>query len=123
MNISYLERNPLVAQRITSLRIFKDKEESISDCMRSIYDAYLSTEIDKTPIKTLALLHLLILLPADPLSEKIKTWLVEKMRLKPNIDNLDKVGAYMLSQESDNIARKQRCKLCGKLPSRFRDQQ
>ena len=92
MNISYLERNPLVVQRITSLRIFKDKEESISDCMRRIYDAYLSAELNKAPIETLALLHLLILLPDDPLSEKIKTWLVEKMRLKPNIDNLDEVG-------------------------------
>ena len=52
------------------------------------------------------LLHLLILLPSDPLSEKLKAWLVEKMRLNPNIDNLDEVGAYILSQESNNIARK-----------------
>ena len=59
-----------------------------------------------TTLETLVLLHLLILLPSDPLSEKLKAWLVEKMRLNPNIDNLDEVGAYILSQESNNIARK-----------------
>ena len=59
-----------------------------------------------TTLETLVLLHLLILLPSDPLSEKLKAWLVEKMRLNPNIDNLDDVGAYILSQESNNIARK-----------------
>ena len=74
--------------------------------MRRIYGAYLSAELDKAPLETLALLHLLILLPSDPLSEKIKAWLVEKMRLNPNIDNLNEVGAYILSQESDQISRK-----------------
>ena len=74
--------------------------------MRRIYGAYLSAELDKAPLETLALLHLLILLPSDPLSEKIKAWLVEKMRLNPNIDNLNEVGAYILSQESDHISRK-----------------
>ena len=52
------------------------------------------------------MLHLLILLPSDPLSEKVKSWLVEKMRLNPNISKLDEVGAYILSQESDYVARK-----------------
>ena len=42
----------------------------------------------------------------DPLSEKIKSWLVEKMRQDPNIKCLDEVGAYIQSQESDFIARK-----------------
>ena len=96
----------MVVQRINSFRITKHKDESISECMRRIYGAYLSAELDKAPLETLALLHLLILLPSDPLSEKIKAWLVEKMRLNPNIDNLNEVGAYILSQESNNIARK-----------------
>ena len=74
---AFLERHPLVVQRINSLRITKDKVENISECMRRIYDAYLSAELDKAPLETLVLLHLLILLPSDPLSEKIKSWLVE----------------------------------------------
>ena len=51
-----------------------------------------------------ALLHLLTLLPSDPLSKKIKTYLVEKMGLTPNIDNLEKILAYILFQEADDIA-------------------
>ena len=102
----FLERHPLVVQRINALRIIKDKDESISECMRRIHDGYLSAELNQAPLETLVLLHLLILLPADPLSEKIKSWLVEKMRQDPNIKCLDEVGAYIQSQESDFIARK-----------------
>ena len=69
---AFLERHPLVVQRINSLRITKDKDENISECMRRIYNAYLSAELDKAPLETLVLLHLLILLPSDRLSEKIK---------------------------------------------------
>ena len=79
MLAAFLERHPLVVQRINAMRIVKDKDESISECMRRIHDGYLSAELNKAPLETLVLLHLLILLPADPLSEKIKTWLVEKM--------------------------------------------
>ena len=46
MYISYLEKNPPVVQRINSLRISKDKDESISEYMRRIYDAYLSADLD-----------------------------------------------------------------------------
>ena len=106
MLADFLERHPLVVQRINALRIIKDKDESISDCMRRIHDGYISAELNKAPLETLVLLHLLILLPADPLSEKIKSWLVEKMRQDPNIKCLDEVGAYLQSQESDFIARK-----------------
>ena len=102
----FLEKHPLVVQRIGSLRITKEKDESISECMRRIHDAYLSAELDTAPLETLVLLHLLILLPADPLSEKVKSWLVEKMRLEPNINSLDEVGAYIQSQELDYVARK-----------------
>ena len=63
----FLEKHPLVVQRIESLRITKEKDETISDCMHRIYDSYLSTELDKAPLETLVLLHLLILLPSDPL--------------------------------------------------------
>ena len=52
------------------------------------------------------LLHLLILLPSDPLSEKIKRWLVEAMRLEPNIKSLEKVAAYIQEQENDYVASK-----------------
>ena len=81
-----------MVQRIESLRITKEKDETISDCMHRIYDSYLSAELDKAPLETLVLLHLLILLPSDPLSEKVKSWLLEKMRLEPNIKSLDQVA-------------------------------
>ena len=74
MDVSFLERNPLVVQRLSSLRIFKAKEESVSDCMRRIHDSYHSGELDNAPVETRALLHLLTLLPSDPLSKKIKTY-------------------------------------------------
>ena len=102
----FLEKHPLVVQRIGSLRITKEKDETISDCMHRIYDSYLSAELDKAPLETLVLLHLLILLPSDPLSEKIKSWLVEAMRLEPNIKSLYKVAAYIQAQESDYVASK-----------------
>ena len=78
MLAAFLERHPLVVQRINAMRIVKDKDETISDCMRRIHDAYLSADLNKAPLETLVLLHLLILLPVDPLSEKIKSWLVER---------------------------------------------
>ena len=81
MLAAFLERHPLVVQRINEMRIVKEKDESISDCMRKILDAYLSADLGNAPLETLVLLHLLILLPSDTLSEKIKSWLVEKMRL------------------------------------------
>ena len=70
MDVSFLERNPLVVQGLSSLSIFKAKEESVSDCMRRIHDSYHSGELDNAPVKTRALLHLLNLLPSDPLSKK-----------------------------------------------------
>ena len=106
MLAAFLEKHPLVVQRINSLRITRDKDETISECMRRIYDGYLSAELDRAPLETLVLLHLLIVLPSDPLSEKIKSWLVERMRQEPNIQGLDEVGAYSQSQESDFISRK-----------------
>ena len=81
-----------------------------------MYASYLRlvAELDKAPLETLVLLHLLILLPSDPLYEKVKEWLVEKMRLEPNIKSLDEVGAYIQSQESDYVASKgtQLCQSC-----------
>ena len=62
--------------------------------------------MDKAPLENLVFLHLLILLPSVPLSEKIKSWLVEKMRLEPNIKSLDQVAAYIQAQESDYVASK-----------------
>ena len=81
----YLEKNPLVSQRIRAMKITKGKEESISDVMHCINDDYILAELDKCPVETFMLLHLLTLLPSDPLSEKVKTWLVEAMRVEPNI--------------------------------------
>ena len=91
----FLEKHPLVSQRVRAMKITKDKDESISDCMHRIYDSYLSAELDKCPLETLVLLHLLTLLPSDPLSEKVKNWLVESMRIEPNIKILDKAAAYI----------------------------
>ena len=67
------------------MKIRKEKEENISDIMHRINESYLSAELDKFPVETLVLLHLLTLLPSDPLSERIKAWLVEAMRVEPNI--------------------------------------
>ena len=73
------------------MRIIKEKDAFISECMHRIHDSYLSAELDKCPLETLVLLHFLILLPQDPLSEKVKNWLVEAMMIEPNIKSLDKV--------------------------------
>ena len=54
----------------------------------------------------LALLHLVTLLPSDPLSDKIKAYLVEKMRLQPNITSLEEITAFVLSQEADDVAKR-----------------
>ena len=102
----FLEKNPLVSQRIKAMKITKSKEESISDLMHRIYDSYISAELDKCPVETFVLLHLLTLLPSDPLSEKVKNWLVEAMRVEPNIKSLEKASAYIQKQESDSIASK-----------------
>lgn len=46
----FLEKHPLVVQRIGSLRITKERDETISDCMNRIHDSYLSAELDKAPL-------------------------------------------------------------------------
>ena len=48
----FLEKNPLVSQRIKAMKITKNKEESISDLMHRIYDSYISAELDKCPVET-----------------------------------------------------------------------
>ena len=95
-----------MTQRIRALKITKAKEESISNLVIRINDAYVAAELDKCPIQSFVLLHLLTLLPADPLSEKVKNWLVEAMRVEPNIKSLDQASVYIQQQESDSIARK-----------------
>ena len=54
----------------------------------------------------MALLHLVTLLPSDPLSDRIKAHLVEKMRLQPSITLLEDITTYILSQEADDVAKK-----------------
>ena len=51
----------------------------------------------------MALLYLVTLLPYDSLAEKIKAYFVEKMRLQPNITSLDKITAFILSREADEL--------------------
>ena len=106
MSKIYLEKNPLIVQRLSALRIQKLKEESISDCLRKIFDAYQSAELKDCPLETLALLHLVTLLPADPLSDRIKAHLVETMRLEPNLTSLESVTTFILSQEADDVAKR-----------------
>ena len=43
MDKIYLKEN-LIVQRLGALRISKQKEELVSDCLRRILDAYLETE-------------------------------------------------------------------------------
>ena len=106
LNKHFLEKNPLVTQRIRALKITKAKDESISDLLIRIHDQYVAAELDKCPIQSFVLLHLLTLLPADPLSEKVKNWLVEAMRVEPNIKSLEQATVYIQQQESDCIAKK-----------------
>ena len=54
----------------------------------------------------MALLHLVTLLPSDPLRDRIKAHLVEKMRLEPNLTSLEEITTYILSQEADDVAKK-----------------
>ena len=54
----------------------------------------------------MSLLHLVTELPSDPLSDKIKAYLVEKMRIQPNITLLEEITAYILSQEADVVAKR-----------------
>ena len=61
----FLEKHPLVVQRINSLRITKEKDESISECRWRIYDGYLSAELDKAHLETLVWIHAT---PLHPLS-------------------------------------------------------
>merc|ERR1711888_115776 len=106
MDRVYLEKNPLIVQRLSALRIQKLKEEPVSECLRKIFDAYQSAELKNCPLETMALLHLVTLLPADPLSDRIKAHLVEKMRIQPNITSLEEITTYILSQEADDVAKK-----------------
>ena len=64
MNVSFLER-----ENLSSLKIFKAKKESVSDCMRRIHDSYLSAELDNASVKTRVLLHLITLLSSDHLKK------------------------------------------------------
>ena len=54
----------------------------------------------------MAILHLVTLLPSDPLSDRIKAHLVERMRVQPNISSLEEITTYILSQEADDVAKK-----------------
>ena len=70
--------------------------------MRRILDSYTLAHLGDAPLPTMALLHLITLPPGD----KIKAHLIEKMRLTPNIECLDEVLVHILSQEADDLARR-----------------
>ena len=67
---------------------------------------YKSAQLDLAPLETRCLLHLTTLLPGDALSEKVKDYLIEKMRLTPNIQSLEEIFAYILLQEGYDYARR-----------------
>ena len=54
MDRIYLERNPLIVQRLNARRIHKQKEEPVSECLRRIYDAYQSAELKDCPLETIS---------------------------------------------------------------------
>ena len=49
---SYLERSPLIIQRLAAIHITKAKEELISDCLRRIFDSYKSAQLKQAFIET-----------------------------------------------------------------------
>ena len=57
MDKIFLERNPLIVQHLAARRITKQKEETVSECLRRIFDAYKSAELKNCPLETMALLH------------------------------------------------------------------
>ena len=131
----YLEKNPLVIQRIKALNVRKAKDESISDLLIRLIDQYAAAELEACPVQSLILLHLLTLLPSDPVAEKVKNYLVETMRVEPNIKSLEKATVFIQQQESDSIAKKVGkedtrvnivrkkqilCKICGKTHEKFK---
>ena len=65
MDRVYLEKNPLIVQRLSALRIKKLKEEPVSECLRKIFDAYQSAELKNCPLETMALLHLAAIRPSQ----------------------------------------------------------
>ena len=143
MDKIYLERNPLIVQRLNALRIQKLNEESISECLQKIFEAYQSAELKDCPLETMSLLHLVTLLPSDTLSDRIKAHVVECMRVQPNITSLEEIMTYILSQEADDVAKKStlqasrvshvtetvdkeaekkkfKCRVCGKVHARWK---
>ena len=73
--------------------------------MIRLIDQYAAAELEKCPVQSLVLLHLLTLLPSDPVAEKVKNYLVEAMRVEPNIKSLDQATGFIQQQESDSIAK------------------
>ena len=71
MDRIYLEKNPLIVQRLNARRIHKQKEETVSECLRRIFDAYQSAELKNCRLETMSLLHLVTELPSDALSDKM----------------------------------------------------
>ena len=81
------------------------------------------------------------LLPSDPLTDRIKAHVVERMRVQPNISSFEEITTYILSQEADDVAKKStlqasrvshvtetvdkeaekkkyKCRVCGKIHAR-----
>ena len=106
MDKTFLERNPIISRRLAAIRISKAKEEQISDLLHRLVEAYRSAQLDVAPLETRCLLHLVTLLPHDPISDRVRDFLIEKMRITPNIDLLDETFTFVYNLEGDDIARR-----------------
>ena len=110
MEAYLLQMHPLITRRLETLRIMKPKEEPTSELLNRLMVSYHSSQLATPPVQTRCLLHCIGLLNTTPVDEKIKTYLIEKMRIDPDIDDLGPIFSYITNLEGDEIARQSTAK-------------
>lgn len=106
MEAHLLQVHPLITRRLATLRIQKPKEESISEHLHRLVVEYGDSQLDDAPVQTRILLHLIRQLGTSPTEEKVKAFLIESMRVQPDITDLAATFTYINNVEGDEAARK-----------------
>ena len=106
MEAYLLQVHPLITRRLATLRILKPKEESISEHLHRLVVEYGDSQLDDAPVQTRILLHLIGQLGSSQLEEKVKAFLIESMRVQPDITDLAATFTYINNVEGDEAARK-----------------